>query len=80
MVLIADLHTHTCVSHDSMTPIDILLKTAVRRGINVLAVTDHDTAKGGLTALRIAKLRGLRLTKLSVAFEKICFVSLSTSV
>jgi predicted metal-dependent phosphoesterase TrpH len=38
-----DLHVHTCASPDSLTRPDRVVKWAKRRGIDAVAVTDHDT-------------------------------------
>jgi len=55
-----DLHSHSLVSDGSLSP-EALIERASERGIDVLALTDHD-ATDGLGAARIAaKSRGLRL-------------------
>lgn len=38
----ADLHTHTWYSPDGMMPPDLLIRVAKRRGLRVLAITDHN--------------------------------------
>src|SRR3990167_1868027 len=48
-----DLHMHTCYSKCSNLRPEILLKTAKERGLNGIAVTDHNTIEG---ALRIKNL------------------------
>jgi len=40
--MIFDLHTHTTLSDGALTPGELLLR-AVEKGVDVLAVTDHDT-------------------------------------
>jgi len=40
-----DLHTHTTASDGTLAPRDLVLE-AVRRGVRVLAVTDHDSTGG----------------------------------
>lgn len=40
-----DLHSHTCCSDGGLTP-QALIQRAVQYGINVLAITDHDTVAG----------------------------------
>jgi predicted metal-dependent phosphoesterase TrpH len=42
-----DLHVHTCFSHDSLADPDGQLQAAARRGLNGIAVVDHDTVEGG---------------------------------
>lgn len=39
----ADLHVHTCYSNDGKTTMDELVQTAVEKGIDVIAVTDHNS-------------------------------------
>jgi predicted metal-dependent phosphoesterase TrpH len=40
-----DLHTHTTASDGTLSPRE-LVRAAVRRGVRVLAVTDHDSTEG----------------------------------
>lgn len=40
-----DLHTHTTASDGTLTP-RALVREAIRRGVSVLAVTDHDSTEG----------------------------------
>lgn len=55
MPLRIDLHNHTCFSRDSrLTPLR-LLEVARARGIDCLAVTDHDTVEGALECLRLSR-------------------------
>ena len=46
----ADLHCHTCYSHDSFAALDAVLEQAARRGLTHLAITDHDEVEGALRA------------------------------
>ena len=46
----ADLHCHTCYSHDSFAAVDAVLEQATRRGLTHLAITDHDEIEGALRA------------------------------
>ncbi len=48
-----DFHSHTCYSPDSATSLKRLLQTARRRGLNRLAVTDHNTIQGALRAYEL---------------------------
>lgn len=43
-----DLHTHTKYSSDGFLNPEKLVKIAKKRGLSGIAVTDHDTIKGGL--------------------------------
>lgn len=42
---LVDLHTHTTASDGTLAPRD-LVRTAVRHGVGVLAITDHDSTEG----------------------------------
>ena len=39
--MIVDLHTHTAFSHDSEADIDAMCRSAIERGVSVIAFTDH---------------------------------------
>jgi predicted metal-dependent phosphoesterase TrpH len=56
----ADLHTHTHRSDGALAP-SALVRRAAERGVEVLAVTDHDTTAGLAEARRAADDHGLRL-------------------
>jgi len=49
-----DLHSHTTASDGTLRP-GALVAEAVRRGVRVLAVTDHDTTDGLAEAIEAAK-------------------------
>ncbi|HEU5315769.1 MAG TPA: PHP domain-containing protein [Chloroflexota bacterium] len=55
MVFRADLHSHTGHSKDSLLPADALLRAAAARGMNALAVTDHDSLGGAEQAMALAE-------------------------
>ncbi len=44
----ADLHVHTCFSHDSTAPLQSIVNRCIKTGINCLAITDHNTTEGAL--------------------------------
>ncbi len=46
----ADLHTHSRASFDSLASAASLVRTATRRGLTHLAITDHDRIDGALEA------------------------------
>jgi 3',5'-nucleoside bisphosphate phosphatase len=56
-----DLHTHSTAS-DGTTPPDVLVREAVDAGLDVLALTDHDTT-GGWAAAEQALPDGLALVR-----------------
>lgn len=45
-----DLHTHSKYSSDGILDPQKMVKIAANRGLNGIAITDHDTIKGGLEA------------------------------
>lgn len=45
-----DLHAHSKYSSDGYCDPQLIVKTAIKRGLSGLAVTDHNTIKGGLVA------------------------------
>ncbi|MEU5904242.1 PHP domain-containing protein [Micromonospora sp. NPDC047467] len=56
-----DLHTHSTASDGTLTPAE-LVRAAADAGLDVLAITDHDTTAGWAPALR-ALPPGLRLVR-----------------
>ena len=57
-----DLHTHTTASDGQYTPTQ-LVQLAKERGLQVLAVTDHDTIAGVDEAMEAGKQCGLRVIR-----------------
>jgi predicted metal-dependent phosphoesterase TrpH len=55
-----DLHTHSTCSDGSLTPADLVARAAAA-GVEVLALTDHDTVAGLDEAEHSAGVHGLRL-------------------
>ena len=69
--MVVDLHTHSTASDGSETP-STLVEMATRRGLNALALTDHDTVEGIDEARAAAETAGIELipgTELSLDFE-----------
>lgn len=58
--LIIDLHTHSTCSDGMLTPVQLVEKAAAS-GVQVLALTDHDTMAGVPAALETANRLGIRL-------------------
>lgn len=56
----ADLHLHTRVSDGLATVSELLEYVAARADLDVIAVTDHEDAAGGLRARELAAKRGYR--------------------
>lgn len=59
-VPVIDLHTHSTCSDGTFSPLELVEKAAVS-GVQVLALTDHDTMAGVPAALEAAKRFGMRL-------------------
>ncbi|MCD6144866.1 MAG: PHP domain-containing protein [Methanosarcinales archaeon] len=56
-----DLHIHSVYSRDCESLIDSILKHAVDIGLDGIAITDHDTVKGGIVGEQRAKELGIPL-------------------
>ncbi|MDO8725112.1 MAG: PHP domain-containing protein [Candidatus Methanoperedens sp.] len=50
-----DFHIHSNFSFDSILPAKKIIKTAAIRGLQGVAITDHNTIKGGLEARKVVK-------------------------
>src|SRR6185503_7716235 len=55
-----DLHSHTTESDGTFSPAQ-LVEEAVRSGVSILGITDHDTFSGFDQALPLARKAGLEL-------------------
>ncbi|MGQ9572165.1 MAG: PHP domain-containing protein [Dehalococcoidia bacterium] len=53
----ADLHTHTYLSPDGLTSPEKYVKTCLKRGINCVAVTDHNDIAGALAVQKLAPFK-----------------------
>ncbi|MCB9451950.1 MAG: PHP domain-containing protein [Anaerolineaceae bacterium] len=49
-----DLHSHTLWSKDCLTPFETIIHRCQRRGVDRIAITDHNTAEGALAMQKIA--------------------------
>jgi predicted metal-dependent phosphoesterase TrpH len=68
-----DLHSHSACSDGLLTP-EALVERAVQRGVDMLALTDHDEVGGLAVAHRAADEWGLRLidgVEISVEWESV---------
>lgn len=57
MSIRVELHCHTDASEDSLLSISTLLKTCERKGIDKIAITDHNTIRNALLANQLAPQR-----------------------
>lgn len=51
----ADFHIHCKHSHDAFSSIEKIVQSAIENKLNVIALTDHDTIKGGLKLVEYLK-------------------------
>jgi predicted metal-dependent phosphoesterase TrpH len=56
-LLKADLHTHTYFSPDALTAPEKYVQTCLKRGINCVAVTDHNSILGALAVEKLASFK-----------------------
>src|SRR3954468_2490904 len=56
-----DLQCHSTYSDGAMAPADVIAKAA-REGVELVALTDHDTIEGVPEAAEAARTHGIRLT------------------
>lgn len=49
----ADLHIHSKYSYDSLLHPKKILKTAKKRGLDIIAITDHETIRGGVETFNL---------------------------
>ena len=59
---VIDLHTHSTVSDGTETPTELVAAAAVA-GVDVLAITDHDTVAGWAEAAEAARVHGVTLVR-----------------
>lgn len=72
-LMLADLHTHTTASDGQLSPLE-LVSRAREAGVNILAITDHDTVSGAMTVAD-AMPAGLQLisgVELSANWRSLC--------
>ncbi len=49
-----ELHSHTLYSRDCLTPLQTMIAACQRKGIDQIAITDHNTAEGALALAKRA--------------------------
>jgi predicted metal-dependent phosphoesterase TrpH len=56
-----DLHIHSTYSYDSFLSVEKILKIAKKKGLDGIAIADHNTTKGGFEALKVEKGEDLQV-------------------
>lgn len=59
--LIADLHIHSKYSHDSLMSPEGIAKRAKMAGLTCIAITDHDTIRGGIEGRKAGEKYGIKV-------------------
>ncbi len=49
-----DFHVHTCYSRDSFTSLEAVIEVCKKKGLDKVAITDHNTIAGALALLEMA--------------------------
>ncbi len=49
-----ELHSHTCYSRDSLIALEAVIRTCKQRGIDRIAITDHNTTEGAEALAKLA--------------------------
>jgi predicted metal-dependent phosphoesterase TrpH len=70
--MLYDLHSHSTASDGTLTPAELVMR-AIEKGVDVLALTDHDTTGGHEEAIQAASGQPIRLitgVEISVTWER----------
>lgn len=59
--MIFELHVHSCFSFDSMLSPEKIVNAAMKKGLDGIAITDHNTIQGGLKAKKIKEGRDFEI-------------------
>lgn len=52
-----DLHVHTCASVDCGMPVEVLAEACLKKGIDCVAITDHNEIEGAFALRDLGKVR-----------------------
>jgi len=61
MTLCIDLHIHSKYSYDSVLEPRDIVKTAAKKGLSIVAVTDHDSIRGGIETKKLSSHYGVEV-------------------
>jgi predicted metal-dependent phosphoesterase TrpH len=76
----ADLHIHTCYSVDCLTPLQRIADHCLQRGIDCVAVADHNTIAGALRLKEIAPFKVIVAEEILTLVGEIMGLFLSEAV
>jgi hypothetical protein len=76
----ADLHIHTCYSIDCLTPLEKIVTRCVERGINCVAVADHNTIVGALKLRKIAPFKVIVAEEIATTAGEVMGLFLSEGI
>ncbi len=80
MLLKIDLHVHTFYSKDSLISLDDIIRYSLLRGLDGVAVTDHDTAEGALKICKCEDLIIIPGVEVTTTLGHILGLNISTSI
>jgi len=81
--MIADLHIHSKYSYDSLLSPKKILKIAKKRGLDVIAITDHETIKGGVITYNLNRDKDINViigAEINTEIGDIIGLSLNTEI
>ena len=52
-----DLHVHSCYSHDCCTPLEVIVQSCLRKRIQCIALSDHNTIQGAIELKKLAPFK-----------------------
>ncbi|MEM2402370.1 MAG: PHP domain-containing protein, partial [Archaeoglobaceae archaeon] len=59
-MLKAELHVHSRYS-DGLDSVEKLVREAIKKGIEIISITDHDTLNGSLSAIELVEAEKLEI-------------------
>ncbi len=81
--MIYDLHIHSKYSQDSVLSPEKIISVAKRKGLDGVAVTDHNTIRGGLAAFKLNKSRDFEVivgTEIKTEYDDIIGLFLNEEI